>query len=83
LDKSVLVLGGAYVPLALLPQSFQAFATITPFGAPMFATQMFNPNFLDKWPLLFGVQVVWLLIGFFLIAGIFAKAKANLSINGG
>lgn len=82
-DKSILILGGAYVPLALLPKAFRTFADLTPFGAPMFATQMFYPNFSGQWLSLFTVQIFWLGILFLAISFIFSKAQLKLSINGG
>lgn len=82
-DKAILILGGAFIPLALLPKAVQTFANITPFGAPMFATQMFNPNFNQIWFYLFLVQVVWVLILLFSIYVIFSKISQKLSINGG
>lgn len=83
IDKLIMVLGGAYIPLALLPGSFQTFANLTPFGAPMFATQMFNPSFADSWLLLFMVQIFWIIILLLSISFIFGRAERRLSINGG
>jgi len=82
-DKAILIFGGAYIPLALLPSSFQTFASLTPFGAPMFATQMFNPGFLSSWPMLLIVQLFWVAVFFVLIRIVFSKAQKRLSINGG
>lgn len=82
-DKAILIFGGAYIPLALLPNSFQTFATLTPFGAPMFATQMFYPNFSATWPSLFVVQLFWTVLLLFVISLVFAKARLKLSVNGG
>ncbi len=82
-DKLILVLGGAFVPLALLPQSFQTFANLTPFGAPMFATQMFYPTFAERWGLLFLLQLFWIAILSLAILVVFSKAKLKMSINGG
>jgi ABC-2 type transport system permease protein len=82
-DKAILIFGGAYVPLALLPSSFQTFANFTPFGAPMFATQMFNPTFLSQWPLLLVAQLFWVIFFFILIKIVFQRAQRKLSINGG
>lgn len=82
-DKSIMVLGGAFIPIALLPQSFQTIANLTPFGAPMFVTQMFNPDFPQNWFLLFAVQVFWIIVLLLAISIIFNKAQLKLSINGG
>lgn len=82
-DKAIMVLGGAYIPIALLPSSFQTFANLTPFGAPMFVTQMFNPNFIQNWFPLFAVQAFWIIILLLAISVVFNKAQLKLSINGG
>jgi len=82
-DKAILIFGGAYIPLALLPSSFQTFASLTPFGAPMFATQMFNPGFLSSWPVFLAAQLFWVIFFFVFIGIIFSKARKRLSINGG
>lgn len=82
-DKAIMVLGGAYIPLALLPNSFQTFANLTPFGAPMFTTQMFNPNFSNIWPSLLGVQIIWVILLSISISVLFSRAQLRLSINGG
>lgn len=82
-DKAILILGGAYIPLALLPSGFQTFATITPFGAPMFATQMFAGDFIERWPLLLTVQAFWLLVLAVVAAFMFNRAQQRLSVNGG
>lgn len=82
-DKSIMVLGGAYIPLALLPKTFQSIANLTPFGAPMFATQMFNPNFPEIWLSLFGIQVLWIIVLLGTISLVFSKAQLKMSVNGG
>ncbi|MEK7526739.1 MAG: ABC transporter permease [Patescibacteria group bacterium] len=82
-DKSILIFGGAYIPVALLPQSFQNLANLTPFGAPMFATQMFNPSFIDNWLTLVLIQLCWTIVLFAFVAFLFMKAKERLSVNGG
>jgi ABC-type uncharacterized transport system permease subunit len=83
IDKSILIFGGSYVPLALLPKTFQTFANLTPFGAPMFATQMFYPNFSEQWLSLFAVQIFWIGVLFLVISFVFSRAQLKLSINGG
>lgn len=82
-DKTVLVLGGAYVPIALLPGAFQAVAIFAPFGAPMFATQMFNPDFFSRLPLLILSQVFWIFVLGSTLYLLFERARKKLSINGG
>lgn len=82
-DKAILILGGSYIPIALLPQSVQMLANSTPFGAPMFATQMFNPTFADRWEFLFLIQLFWIVIMLLAVHMVFRKAQTRLSVNGG
>ncbi|MCR4328437.1 MAG: hypothetical protein NUV53_02855 [Patescibacteria group bacterium] len=82
-DKAVLILGGSYVPLAMLPHAFHTFANFTPFGAPMFATQMFNPNFSTSWWYLVLLQMFWIIVLGGLILFFFEKVRRRLAINGG
>ncbi|MBI2888953.1 MAG: hypothetical protein HYY10_03465 [Candidatus Liptonbacteria bacterium] len=82
-DKAILILGGSYIPLVLLPPPFQLFANLTPFGAPMFATQMFNPGFSSYWAGLLLTQIAWIGILLLLIYSVFSAARKRLSINGG
>jgi len=82
-DKAILILGGAYIPLALLPPTFQTVASFSPFGAPMFATQMFNPNFLTRLPQFLLMQALWILVLGLLVHIVFSKARKRLSVNGG
>jgi ABC-2 type transport system permease protein len=82
-DKSIMLFGGGYFPMALLPGAFQTFANSTPFGAPMFATQMFLSDFTERWVFLLGVQVFWIAVLFAAVSVIFARAQHKLSINGG
>ncbi len=82
-DKAVLILGGSYVPLALLPGVFHTLANFTPFGAPMFATQMFNPDFSSRWWQLALLQGFWIAVLGGAAIFLFEKARKKLSVNGG
>lgn len=82
-DKAIMLFGGGYFPMALLPGAFQTFANSTPFGAPMFATQMFLPDFSERWLPLLAVQVFWIVALLSVVSVVFARAQRKLSINGG
>ncbi|MBI2888656.1 MAG: hypothetical protein HYY10_01905 [Candidatus Liptonbacteria bacterium] len=82
-DKAVLILGGSYVPLALLPGAFHTLANLTPFGAPMFATQMFNPDFSGAWWQLALLQGFWIAVLGGTAIFLFEKVRRKLSVNGG
>ncbi|NTU73169.1 hypothetical protein HGB07_03280, partial [Candidatus Roizmanbacteria bacterium] len=82
-DKSVLLLGGAYIPVALMPEAFQKVASLAPFGAPMFATQMFNPSFPSQWLSFVLIQLIWIGVLFYIVMFMFKKIQSKVSINGG
>ncbi len=83
LDKGVMVLGGAYIPVALFPTTIRAIGEHTPFGAIMFITHIFNPDFGVRVSGLFATQVLW--IGILCVAAfvIYKRAMRHVSINGG
>ena len=83
LDKMVMVLGGAYVPIALLPFTVRVFAENTPFGSIMSVTHIFNPGFSDQWLRLWIVQSVWVCLFICLAAYTYRRAIQDLSVNGG
>ena len=83
IDKTILVFGGSYVPMALFPSSMRAVAEYTPFGAGTFLTQMFNPDFTHRFVRLFVVQIVWVILLGLISLLVFSRASRKLSINGG
>ncbi len=82
-DKCIMILGGAYVPVALFSPLVRKAAEYSPFGATMFVAHAFNPDFSDKWLTLVIVQLVW--IGLLVPAVIWQYRRANkkISIHGG
>jgi len=83
LDKAVMVLGGAYIPVALFPQGVRFVGEHTPFGAVMFITHIFNPDFSARWLGLFTTQILWFGILLVCIGYAHTKAIHSLSVNGG
>lgn len=83
MDKTILVFGGSYVPMALFPSSMRAVAEYTPFGAGTFLTQAFNPDFISRFGRLFAVQVAWIIVLGLCAKLIFCRASRKLSVNGG
>jgi len=82
-DKLILILGGSYIPVIMLPNWIKSFNFYSPFGSPMFATQVFNPNFWNDFPKFILNQLTWGIILFTLIFALLAKANRKISINGG
>lgn len=82
-DKSIIILGGAYIPVALLPNFIQLIAKYSPVGATMFVTYIFNPDFSSQFLNLFICQFIWIIILGTFVVLIFRRATEKLSINGG
>ncbi len=82
-DKSVMILGGSFIPVALFPDVMRRIAEFSPFGAIMFADQAFNPDFHERWVWLLVAQIVWLVILAVALAWIYRLAQKRLFVNGG
>ena len=82
-DKTILILGGSFVPVALFPAWLRGIADYTPFGAPMFITRAFSPAFPSAWPQFVGLQVVWITLLGGALWLMWRRAGLRLSINGG
>ena len=82
-DKFVMIVGGAFVPIALFPNTLRAIAEWSPFGAMMGFSQAFTPDFLQRTPLLFVSQGVWLAIMTCVIMIMWHFAMRRVAINGG
>ncbi len=83
IDKTILIFGGSYIPMALFPKTVRTIAELTPFGAGTFLTQIFNPDFTTRSGTLFLAQVAWILILGSIVWLVFRQAQAKLSVNGG
>lgn len=82
-SKSIMLFGGAYLPIAMFPPAVKAVAYYTPFGLITSATRAFSRGFATEWPVIFLWEIVWILI---LGASVFFLRRATdkkLSINGG
>jgi ABC-2 type transport system permease protein len=82
-DKTILVLGGSYVPVALFPAWLKAVSEYSPFGSAMFGTRMFDPMFLAEAPRLILTQFVWIGVLTCCVILVFRYALRSVSINGG
>ena len=82
-DKSVMVLGGSYLPVFLMPTWMQNLASWSPMGAPMLATQAFRTDFLARLPFLLISQAIWISLGFCFLAWLNTQMRRKISIHGG
>lgn len=83
MDKFSMILGGAFVPIALFPSALRAVAEWSPFGAMLAFTQAFTPEFLVRAPMLFLSQVVWIVVLFGGMTLMWRAAMHRVAINGG
>ncbi len=83
MDKTIMLLGGSFVPVALFPSSVRWFAEHSPWGATMFITQIVNPDFVERWPQLLTSQLFWVVVMATITSMIAAQATKRLSIHGG
>ncbi len=82
-DKGVMIFGGSYVPVAIMPETFRNLANYLPFGAPILANRLFNPEFSTDWASLFTIQLLWLLFFTIFTSIVLNKALTKVSVNGG
>jgi len=82
-DKSVMILGGSYLPVALFPEKVLQASTLSPFGATNFITRIIYDSWESNWYQLLGLQAVWIFILGIVVGFMFNGAKRKLSVNGG
>ena len=82
-DKFVMIIGGAFVPIALFPHALRVVAEWSPFGAMMAFSQAFTPEFLVHAPKLFLSQVVWIVMMACIVSLMWRGAMHRVAINGG
>jgi ABC-2 type transport system permease protein len=82
-EKAAMVLGGAYVPVALFPPWMQDIATYTPFGLAYATTRVVSPTWAYEWQTVIFAQVVWMLIAFVLMLYMYQQVLKRVTVNGG
>jgi ABC-type uncharacterized transport system permease subunit len=82
-DKFVMIIGGAFVPIVLFPDTIRHIAEWSPFGAMMAFSQAFTPEFLAHAPMLFASQAVWIGISGMIVATMWHMAMKRVAVNGG
>jgi ABC-2 type transport system permease protein len=82
-DKAVMILGGAYIPVSVLPASFQTAALWSPFGAMYMATRLSMASGQAQWVLCVISQVLWIILALFLVRSVARRCFKIISVNGG
>jgi ABC-2 type transport system permease protein len=82
-DKTVMILGGSYLPIALFPTFMFKIALWSPFGASQFVTHTVYETWQTNWYQLIEIQLFWIVLLGLVVYFIFKKAKQKISVNGG
>jgi ABC-2 type transport system permease protein len=83
IDKSVMILGGSYLPIALFPPLMYKLSVYSPFGAIYFITHTVYPSWRTEWPLLIAIQIFWIIVIVLVAYIVFQSVKKKVSVNGG
>lgn len=82
-DKTVMVLGGSYLPIAFFPPFMKFLAFISPFGAINFTSSTVYNSWNSEFLFRIMLQCFWILIFLLLLIFIYKKARFKAMINGG
>ncbi|HYH75689.1 MAG TPA: ABC-2 family transporter protein [Candidatus Saccharimonadales bacterium] len=83
IDKTVMIFGGAFVPVALLPDGIQTVLRYTPFGIFGASTQLFNPGLATHLVPTIISGVVWSIVLILTCQWIWHAAQRRIEVNGG
>lgn len=83
IDKSIMMLGGSYLPVALFPDTLYWFAKYSPFGATNFVTHTTSKLWESQWVTFALLQVGWILAFSGIVFIQFSQARKKVSVNGG
>lgn len=82
-DKTVMVLGGSFLPVALFPTIMYQIAIWSPFGSSQLVTHTVYASWQENWCQLMGIQVLWICILGLIAVAMFNRASKQVSVNGG
>jgi ABC-2 type transport system permease protein len=82
-DKTVMILGGSYLPVALFPAFMYKIARYSPFGASQFVSYTVYDNWQANWPMMVGTQLFWIILLGLVMYFMFIAARRKVSVNGG
>ena len=83
IDKFVMVLGGAFVPVAFFPEFLKAMAIYSPFGASQMITHTVYATWAQDYLKLICSQIIWIIILGIAVHYLSQKAYKSVSVNGG
>lgn len=82
-DRVILVFGGAFVPIALLPEVAQSILRYSPFGVYGASTQLFNPGLTHNIVPTLIASAVWSAVLWWLCGLVWSRAERRIEVNGG
>jgi ABC-type uncharacterized transport system permease subunit len=82
-DKAVMIVAGAYVPVALLPELMQTVLRYSPFGVYGASTQLFNPELNTYMIPTLWSAAGWTLFFVVLCQLVWKRAQRRIEVNGG
>lgn len=82
-DKCILIFGGAFVPIALLPDLVQDIVRYSPFGVYAASTQLFNPGLQRTLLPTIISSLVWTVVTVLFCNWVWKRAEARIEVNGG
>jgi ABC-type uncharacterized transport system permease subunit len=83
IDKVILIFGGGFVPIALLPVAAQLFVRYTPFGVYAAPTQLFNPGIVAHIVPTMIAALFWSVALVALCQHVWNAAQRRIEVNGG
>jgi ABC-2 type transport system permease protein len=83
IEKIVIIFGGAFVPVALLPHAVQTAVRYSPFGVYAAPTQLFNPNIAHVLVPTLVSAAVWVVLLLWFCQFVWNRAMARIEVNGG
>jgi ABC-2 type transport system permease protein len=82
-DKVILIFGGAFVPIALLPEIVQEIVRYSPFGIYAASTQLFNPGLVQTLLPTIISSLFWTAVTVYFSNWVWKKASQRIEVNGG
>lgn len=82
-DKTVMILGGSYLPISMFPKFMKNLAFISPFGAINFASSTVYDSWNSEFVIRILLQLLWIVVFAILLSYVFKKSKEKAMINGG
>ena len=82
-DKTIMILGGSYLPIALFPPLMYKISLYSPFGTSNFVTHTVYESWQTNWYQLVGIQLFWITIASIVVYFMFKKIQKKVSVNGG